>query len=130
MTSPCRYGTAAERRSWRGGRTAARLRSASKTPGSPTAPVNPQALDDVSFTVEPGRTVALVGRSGAGKSTCANLLMRFWDPGHGRILLGGHDLRDFGLDHLRRQIALVTQDTLFVQRHYQGEPAFGPARRQ
>ncbi len=74
-------------------------------------PGEPQALDDVSFTVEPGRTVALVGRSGAGKSTCANLLMRFWDPGHGRILLGGHDLRDFGLDHLRRQIALVTQDT-------------------
>ena len=55
--------------------------------------------------------MALVGRSGAGKSTCANLLMRFWDPGHGRIDLGGHDLRDFGLEHLREQIALVTQDT-------------------
>jgi ATP-binding cassette subfamily C protein CydCD len=74
-------------------------------------PGEPQALQDVSFTAEPGHTVALVGRSGAGKTTCANLLMRFWDPGDGRVLLGGHDLRDFGLDHLRRQIALVTQDT-------------------
>ena len=74
-------------------------------------PHEPQALHDVSFSAEPGETVALVGRSGAGKSTCANLLMRFWDPGHGRITLGGHDLRDFGLDHLREQIALVTQDT-------------------
>ena len=71
----------------------------------------PQALHRVSFSAEPGETVALVGRSGAGKSTCANLLMRFWDPGHGRIDLGGHDLKDFGLDQLREQIALVTQDT-------------------
>lgn len=71
----------------------------------------PQALHEVSFSAQPGETVALVGRSGAGKSTCANLLMRFWDPGHGRIDLGGHDLRDFGLEHLREQIALVTQDT-------------------
>ena len=74
-------------------------------------PGEPQALHDVSFTAEAGHTVALVGRSGAGKTTCANLLMRFWDPGQGRILLGGNDLRDFGLDHLREHIALVTQDT-------------------
>ncbi|MFQ5934312.1 MAG: ABC transporter ATP-binding protein, partial [Dehalococcoidia bacterium] len=71
----------------------------------------PQALKGVSFSVEPGNTVALVGRSGAGKTTCAYLLMRFWDPQSGRILLGGHDLRDFDLDHLRRQIAFVSQDT-------------------
>ena len=71
----------------------------------------PQALDEVSFSAEPGHTIAMVGRSGAGKTTCANLLMRFWDPDRGRILLGGNDLRDFGLDHLRQQIALVTQDT-------------------
>ena len=74
-------------------------------------PGEPQALHDVSFTAEAGHTVALVGRSGAGKTTCTNLLMRFWDPGQGRILLDGNDLRDFGLDHLREQIALVTQDT-------------------
>ena len=74
-------------------------------------PDEPQALHAVSFTAEPGQTVALVGRSGAGKTTCANLLMRFWDPGQGRIVLGEHDLRDFSLDQLREQIALVTQDT-------------------
>ena len=74
-------------------------------------PGEPQALDEVSFSAEPGHTVAMVGRSGAGKTTCANLLMRFWDPDHGRILLGENDLRDFSLDHLRQQIALVTQDT-------------------
>ena len=75
------------------------------------APGEPQALHQVSFTAESGHTVALVGRSGAGKTTCANLVMRFWDPSHGRILLGGNDLREFGLDHLRQHIALVTQDT-------------------
>lgn len=74
-------------------------------------PNEPQALEGVSFTAEPGQTVALVGRSGAGKTTCANLLMRFWDPGQGRIMLAEHDLRDFELDQLRQQIALVTQDT-------------------
>ena len=45
----------------------------------------PQAVSDVSFTVEPGQTVALVGRSGAGKTTCAYLLMRFWDPQSGEV---------------------------------------------
>jgi ATP-binding cassette subfamily C protein CydCD len=70
-----------------------------------------QALEDVSFSVEPGQTVALVGRSGAGKTTCANLMMRFWDPGSGAVKLGGHDIRDFKLDELREQIGLVSQDT-------------------
>ena len=75
------------------------------------APGEPQALEDVSFTVEPGRTMALVGRSGAGKTTCANLMMRFWDPGAGTIELNGRDIREFELDDLRRRIALVSQDT-------------------
>ena len=70
-----------------------------------------QALEGVTFTVDPGHTVALVGRSGAGKTTCTNLLMRFWDPGAGRIFLAGRDLREFRLDHLRQHIALVSQDT-------------------
>ncbi len=70
-----------------------------------------QALHGVSFDVEAGQTVALVGRSGAGKTTCANLVMRFWDPGEGHVRLSGHDLRDYELEDLRRQIALVSQDT-------------------
>jgi ATP-binding cassette, subfamily B, bacterial len=69
------------------------------------------AIDRVSFGVTPGSTVALVGASGAGKSTVASLLLRFWDPQQGRITLGGMDLRKLRLDDLRQQIALVAQDT-------------------
>ena len=69
------------------------------------------ALLDVSFTVPAGATVALVGPSGAGKTTIASLLLRFWDPDSGAITLGGHDLRRWRLDGLRREIALVAQDT-------------------
>ena len=69
------------------------------------------ALRDMSFTVPAGATVALVGPSGAGKTTVANLLLRFWDPASGAIRLGGIDLRDLTLDGLRGRIALVAQDT-------------------
>jgi ATP-binding cassette subfamily C protein CydCD len=71
----------------------------------------PPALREVTFDVGAGQTVALVGRSGAGKTTSAHMLMRFWDPDAGKITLGTHDLREFRLDELRRQIALVSQDT-------------------
>ncbi|BBK40711.1 hypothetical protein STVA_07310 [Allostella vacuolata] len=69
------------------------------------------ALTDVSFAIAAGQTVALVGTSGAGKTTTAQLLMRFWDPDQGTITLNGRNLRDYRLDDLRRQIALVAQDT-------------------
>jgi len=72
---------------------------------------NRLALDDVSLTIPAGKTVALVGMSGAGKTTTAQLLMRFWDADRGAIRLDGHDLRDYKLDDLRRRIALVAQDT-------------------
>ena len=69
------------------------------------------ALDGATFTVPAGRTLALVGPSGAGKTTAAHLLMRFWDPGSGVIRFDGHDLREYRLDELRDRVALVTQDT-------------------
>ena len=72
---------------------------------------NRQALNGAGFKAQAGKTIALVGPSGAGKTTIAHLLMRFWDPQHGTITLGGYDLRDYVLDDLRGQIALVAQDT-------------------
>ncbi|MER7008895.1 ABC transporter ATP-binding protein [Dactylosporangium sp. NPDC000555] len=74
------------------------------------APALPQAVQDISFTIEPGETVALVGHSGAGKSTCAHLLLRLWDVGAGAITIGGHDLRTITSEDLRRLIAYVPQD--------------------
>lgn len=68
------------------------------------------ALDGVSFRVEPGECVALVGHSGAGKSTCVQLLLRFADPDAGRVTVGGVDLRDRTLTGLYRTIAFVPQD--------------------
>jgi ATP-binding cassette subfamily C protein CydCD len=69
------------------------------------------ALADVRLEVPAGTTTALVGPSGAGKTTIANLLLRFWDPNDGRILIDGVDLRELELDHLRARISLVSQDT-------------------
>ena len=69
------------------------------------------ALTDIRLNVPAGATLALVGPSGAGKTTIANLLLRFWDPSTGRILIDGVDLREFELDHLRRRVSLVSQDT-------------------
>lgn len=72
------------------------------------------ALKDLSLRIETGETAALVGSSGAGKSTAANLIARFWDPQDGRVTIDGHDIRSFDLEALRRRIALVPQDpTLF-----------------
>src|SRR6202030_1657514 len=69
------------------------------------------ALTEIGLEIPAGTTMALVGPSGAGKTTIANLLLRFWDPGIGRILIDGVDLREFALDHLRARISLVSQDT-------------------
>jgi len=72
-------------------------------------------LRDISFVMQRGKTVALVGQTGSGKSTIANLIPRFYDPDHGRILLDGRDLRTLPLTFLRRQIALVLQEPLLFQ---------------
>ena len=69
-----------------------------------------EVLHDISFRVEPGRTVALVGPSGAGKSTLAALVPRLYDPDDGTVLLSGVDVRDLSFDTLRATVGVVTQD--------------------
>jgi len=68
-------------------------------------------LHDVTFRMAPGEVVALVGPSGAGKTSIANLVCRFYDPIHGRVLMDGHDLRRVQVRSLRKQVAVVLQDT-------------------
>lgn len=70
-----------------------------------------KVLDDVSFHVKPGQVVALLGPTGAGKSTITNLIPRFYDVAEGRILIDGVDVRDVTVESLRRQIGIVLQET-------------------
>jgi subfamily B ATP-binding cassette protein MsbA len=77
-----------------------------------TYPDGTPALHDVSFAIEPGTSVALVGRSGAGKSTIADLMLRFYDPSSGAVTFDGNDLRRLDSAWLRRQIGVVPQQTL------------------
>lgn len=72
-------------------------------------------LENVSFTIRPGTTVALVGENGAGKTTLIKLLTRFYDPTEGAILLDGRDLREYDLTDLRRTVGVIFQD--FVRYH-------------
>lgn len=78
---------------------------------SPYSQAREQALDSVSFEIMPGQLVALVGPSGAGKTTMTYLIPRLYDPTEGRITIDGHDLRDVTLDSLAHQIGMVTQET-------------------
>ncbi|HET8978411.1 MAG TPA: ABC transporter ATP-binding protein [Solirubrobacteraceae bacterium] len=68
------------------------------------------ALRDINLVIEPGQTVALVGETGAGKSTFAKLVARFYDPTEGRVLVDGHDLRDITAHSLRSQMGMVPQE--------------------
>ncbi len=72
---------------------------------------NEPVLQDISFTVEPGQTVAVVGPTGAGKTTIANLLARFYDVGAGSVRVDGYDVRKVRMRSLRQQIGIVPQDT-------------------
>src|SRR5206468_4452193 len=68
------------------------------------------ALRDIDLQIPPGQTVALVGQTGAGKSTFAKLVARFYDPTHGRVLVDGHDLREVRASSLRGQMGIVPQE--------------------
>ena len=82
-------------------------------------------LKDVSFKVEPGQSIALVGHTGSGKSTITNLLMRFYDVQRGRILLDGVDLREWGLQALRKNFAVVLQDIFLFSGTIEGNIRLG-----
>ncbi|GAB3663561.1 ABC transporter ATP-binding protein [Echinicola sediminis] len=69
-----------------------------------------QALDKVNFSIQPGQSLAIIGTTGSGKSTIANLLMRMYDGSSGKILLDGYDIKAYDISHLRRQIGYVPQD--------------------
>ena len=82
-------------------------------------------LDDISLTLPAGSVTALVGHSGSGKTTLAGLLPRFYQHQQGRILLDGHELSDYTLESLRRQIALVSQDVVLFNDTIAGNIAYG-----
>ncbi|MEN8158593.1 MAG: ABC transporter ATP-binding protein [Myxococcota bacterium] len=82
-------------------------------------------LHELSFRARPGQTVALVGSSGAGKSTVVNLLLRFVDPWQGSVRIDGTDIRRFKLESLRSRMNVVLQDTLLLRRSIRDNIAFG-----
>ncbi len=83
------------------------------------------ALDDVNLAIAPGETVALVGATGAGKSTFAKLVARFYDPTTGRVLIDGHDLRDVTFQSLRSQLGIVPQEAFLFSGTVRSNIAFG-----
>jgi ABC-type multidrug transport system fused ATPase/permease subunit len=84
-----------------------------------------KALDDVNITIVPGQTVALVGATGAGKSTMAKLIARFYDPTSGRVLIDGHDLRTVQSASLRSQMGIVPQEAFLFSGTIRENIAFG-----
>lgn len=90
-------------------------------PGAP----DKQILQDVTLAVQPGEVVALVGGTGSGKSTLMNLLMRFYEVADGRVLLDGHDVRQIRVADLRRQFAIVPQESVLFASSIRDNIAYG-----
>jgi ATP-binding cassette, subfamily B, bacterial len=89
--------------------------------GCPSEP----ALQDISFRVEPGQTLAVVGQTGSGKSSIAKLLNRTYDAEEGRVLIDGVDVRDWNLEALRHQVSIIEQDIFLFSRSVAENIAFG-----
>ena len=88
-----------------------------------------EALSDISFEVEPGQTVAIVGQTGSGKSTLSKLINRIYDVDSGRVLVDGVDVRDWNLQALRSQISIIEQDVFLFSRSVADNIAFGKDER-
>ncbi len=84
-----------------------------------------EAIKFVDLKIEKAKTYAIVGKSGSGKTSLANLLVRFYDPTEGRVLINSQDIRDISLTHLRNQIAMVSQDTILVDASIAENIAYG-----
>jgi ATP-binding cassette, subfamily B, bacterial len=82
-------------------------------------------LDHLNFKAQPGQHIALVGPSGGGKSTLVSLLLRFYDPGEGKIIIDGHDIREYKIDSLRQQISIVLQDSVLFATTIHENIAYG-----
>ena len=91
----------------------------------PTGTRYPAVLHGINLTIEPGERVGLIGPSGAGKSTLVNLLLHFYDPASGRILIDGQDIAGVTQESLRRHIAMVTQDTSLLHRSIRENIRYG-----
>lgn len=88
-------------------------------------PELPVALSDVDIDIEPGEVLALVGPTGAGKSTIAKLLLRFYDPSTGRVMIDAHDLRDLSLTDLRANVSMVPQEGFLFRGSIRDNIRFG-----
>ncbi len=84
-----------------------------------------RVIENLSFTIKPGEKIGLVGRSGAGKSTVVNLLLRFYDVEAGRVLIDGQDIKHVTQDSLRAQVGMVTQDTSLLHRSVRDNILYG-----
>jgi ATP-binding cassette, subfamily B, multidrug efflux pump len=106
------------------------LDDAAPAPVSPPANVPDWVLRDVNFALEPGETVAVVGHTGAGKTTLISLLMRFYDVQRGTIRIDGVDIREMNLDELRGRFGIVLQDPFLFSGTVEGNIRLGTARIQ
>jgi len=84
-----------------------------------------EAIKLINLKIEKAKTYAIVGKSGSGKTSLANLLVRFYDPTEGRVLINSNDIKDISVTHLRNQIAMVSQDTILVDASIAENIAYG-----